>query len=119
MGREFLGLITPVGGIYIPLVALRGIVPVMKRPLRASYGKWRKTRKDGPDLGRVVARPPSGKRGSWQAAWPSAQHISCTGQPSTRHQKVVPDTHHVGHGWEMPHLGPGPAWHTGDSCHLC
>jgi len=30
-GQEFLGLITPVGGISIPLVALRGIVPVMQR----------------------------------------------------------------------------------------
>src|SRR5215510_11461940 len=59
MDREFLGWITPVGGISIPLGALRGIVPVMQRLLRASCGKWRKTRQDGPDLGRVDARPPS------------------------------------------------------------
>ena len=38
-GQEFLGLITPVGGICIPLVALRGIVPVTQRLLRASCGK--------------------------------------------------------------------------------
>src|SRR5215470_12962656 len=67
MGREFLGLITPAGGISIPLLTLRGIVPVMKCLLRASYGKWRKTGQDGPDLGRMIAQPPSGKRGSWQA----------------------------------------------------
>src|SRR5437867_679975 len=33
----------------------------MQRLLRASYGKWRKTRKDGPDLRRVVAQPLSEK----------------------------------------------------------
>ncbi len=32
-GQRILGLITPVGGISIPLVALRGIVPVMQRLL--------------------------------------------------------------------------------------
>jgi hypothetical protein len=33
---------------------------------------------DRPDFGMVVARPPSGKRGSWPAAWPSVGHLSCT-----------------------------------------
>ena len=76
-GKTSFALIKDGQRIY-GLVALRGTVPVMQCLLRASYGKWRNTRKDGPDLRRVVARPASGKRGSWQAAWPSAGCLSCT-----------------------------------------